>query len=199
MGGMIAQSYAQAYPNPDDVSRDASGGNPRLLSLTLACTYASPSPFCMRLFDLWAAVAPVMGVQAVMRDVVLRAFTVPFFLTREDELKVIEADMERLDMSVESYLAQLNVIREFSSNEWYSMWRKAGEMIGGLEARRVCVLIAEEDVLIPVLDSEMLAVLANCEPRYVRGGHGCVWEFPEEFNRVYLDFLKGVGEFGDQE
>ena len=48
MGGMIAQEYALAYP--DD-----------LLSVTLACTYAAPGPFCSRMFSLWADMASVMG------------------------------------------------------------------------------------------------------------------------------------------
>src|SRR5262249_7238798 len=66
MGGMIAQEYAIAHPGD-------------LRSLTLACTYAAPGPFCSRMFSLWADMAPVMGVAAVMRDVLLWAMTVPFF------------------------------------------------------------------------------------------------------------------------
>ena len=45
MGGMIAQEYALAYPGD-------------LRSLTLACTYAAPGPFCSRMFALWAEMAP---------------------------------------------------------------------------------------------------------------------------------------------
>src|SRR5581483_4887163 len=41
MGGMIAQEYAIAWS--DD-----------LRSLTLACTYAAPGPFCSRMFSMWA-------------------------------------------------------------------------------------------------------------------------------------------------
>src|SRR3979411_1449684 len=44
MGGMIAQEYALAYPEG-------------LKSLTLACTYAAPGPFCSRMFSLWADMA----------------------------------------------------------------------------------------------------------------------------------------------
>ncbi|HET8605686.1 MAG TPA: alpha/beta hydrolase, partial [Gaiellaceae bacterium] len=74
MGGMIAQEYAIA-----------NGGD--LRSLTLACTYAEPGPFCSRMFAMWADLAPQLGVPFVMRDVTLWAFTVPFFEEREEELK----------------------------------------------------------------------------------------------------------------
>ena len=66
MGGMIAQEYALAYPED-------------LRSLTLACTYAAPGPFCSRMFSFWADVVNVMGVSAVMRDVTVWAFTPEFF------------------------------------------------------------------------------------------------------------------------
>ena len=41
MGGMIAQEYALAYPGD-------------LRSVTFACTYAAPGPFCSRMFAMWA-------------------------------------------------------------------------------------------------------------------------------------------------
>ena len=46
----------------------------------------------------------------IMRDVTLWAFTQPFFWEREDELKEFEMEMADLPMSVDAYLAQLNVI-----------------------------------------------------------------------------------------
>ena len=46
MGGMIAQEYALAYP--DD-----------LATVTLACTYAAPGPFCSRMFSMWHDMAPI--------------------------------------------------------------------------------------------------------------------------------------------
>src|SRR3954454_8339971 len=78
MAGMIAQEYALAHPGD-------------LRSLTLACTYAAPGPFCSRMFALWADMAPVMGVPAVMRDVTLWAFTVPFFDEDNHDLRDFEA------------------------------------------------------------------------------------------------------------
>ena len=88
MGGMIAQEYALAYP--DD-----------LRSVTLACTYAAPGPFCSRMFSMWEDMAPVNGVPFIMRDVTLWAFTVPFFKEREDELREFEGEMAQMPMAVE--------------------------------------------------------------------------------------------------
>jgi len=76
-GGMIAQEYALAY-----------GAD--LRSATFGCTYAAPGPFCSRMFDMWAGMAPVLGIPYVMRDVTLWAFTVPFFEQRGEELAEFE-------------------------------------------------------------------------------------------------------------
>lgn len=45
-----------------------------------------------------------------------------------------------------------------------------------------------------MLLSRELRDLVGGEWRSTRGGHGCMWEFPEEFNRTYIEFLKGIGE-----
>ena len=57
MGGMIAQEYALAYGSD-------------LLSVTLACTYAAPGPFCTRMFAMWAQIA----TRAVAATTVKRVF-----------------------------------------------------------------------------------------------------------------------------
>src|SRR2546425_5161387 len=98
MGGMISQEYAINY-----------GGD--LRSVTLACTYAAPGPFCSRMFSMWRDMAPVNGVPFIMRGVTLWAFTLPFFEEREDEAKEVEDGMAAMDMPVEAYLSQLNVIQ----------------------------------------------------------------------------------------
>ena len=93
MGGMIAQEYALAYPGD-------------LRSVTFACTYAAPGPFCSRMFAMWGDMAPVLGVPFVMRDVTLWAFTVPFFEQRESELAEFEIAMRYMDQPLHAYLAQ---------------------------------------------------------------------------------------------
>jgi 3-oxoadipate enol-lactonase len=166
MGGMIAQEYALNY-----------GGD--LRTLTLACTYAAPGPFCSRMFAMWHDMAPVNGVPFIMRDVTLWAFTVPFFEEREDEAKEFEAEMAAMDMSVEAYLAQLHVIQTHDTT-------------GRLDriSTPTLVLAGEQDILIPVsLSKRLQEGLPQADWATSKGGHASMWEHPAEFNRTYLGWL----------
>jgi 3-oxoadipate enol-lactonase len=170
MGGMIAQEYALA--NPGD-----------LRSLTLACTYAAPGPFCSRMFKLWEELAPKEGVAFVMREVTLWAFTVPFFEEREDELREFEAAMADIDQPVDAYLAQLHSIQHHD----------ATARLGAISVP-THVLAGEEDILIPTRLSHALHQLVpGSQWGTVPGGHACLWEHPEPFNQAVLDFLSSVG------
>jgi len=190
MGGMIGQTYALKYPNG---SSQANGL--RMLSLSLCCTYAQPTVFCERMFSLWADMAERMSVQDVMRDVTLWAFTVPFFRTRTDELKQVEEAMEQLDMPLEAYLAQLNVIQKFDTTGALEALKAADKGLGGLENSKVLVLAGKVDILIPVVLSRDLAErIEGCQFLTTKGGHGCMWEFPNEFNKIVIDFLKQYGK-----
>jgi 3-oxoadipate enol-lactonase len=167
MGGMIAQEYALAYPED-------------LKSLTLACTYASPGPFCSRMFSFWADLARTSGVPAVMRDVTLWAFTVPFFEKRPDDAVEFEAAMAALDQSVEAYLAQLNVIQTHDTTD-----RLARIAVATL------VLAGEEDILIPVrLSRRLHEAIPGAQWATVPGGHACLWETPDPFNEALLNFVR---------
>ena len=166
MGGMIAQEYALAYGSD-------------LASVTFACTYAAPGPFCSRMFSMWNDMAPVNGVPFIMRDVFLWAFTVPFFENHPDDAAAIESDMAGMTMSTEAYLAQLEVIRHHDTID----------RIGSL-TMPVFVLAGEEDILIPVrLSQQLHALVPGAEWGTTPGGHACMWEHPTEFNRTYLDYL----------
>lgn len=199
MGGMIAQSYALKYPN------SASSG-PRLLSLSLCCTYAQPTTFCSRMFALWEDMAQRMSVQDVMRDVTVWAFTVPFFRQRTAELEEFEAAMAQLDMSTEAYLSQLNVIQQFDTTGRLQELKGAGKGLGGLEGRQVMVLAGRTDILIPVvLSQELSQSVEGSQFLTCKGGHACLvsyirsgdihetdcwqWEFPDDFNKVAIGFL----------
>ena len=170
MGGMIAQEYAINY------GRD-------LKTVTFACTYAAPGPFCSRMFSMWGDMAPVNGVPFIMRDVTLWAFTVPFFEEREDELKEFESGMADLSMPVDAYLAQLNVIQTHDTT-------------GRLHeiTTPTLVLAGEEDILIPVrLSKQLHAAIPGAEWVTTKGGHACMWEHPAEFNETYLAYLRRHG------
>ena len=171
MGGMIAQEYALAYPAD-------------LRSVTIACTYAAPGPFCSRMFALWADQAPVLGVPFVMRDVTLWAFTVPFFEQRGAELAEFETAMRYMDQPVHAYLAQLAVIQNHDTAD------RLGEI-----SVPALVLAGEEDILIPVsLSRRIHEGIPGSEWATTKGGHACVWEHPAEFNRTFLDFVRRHGK-----
>jgi 3-oxoadipate enol-lactonase len=167
MGGMIAQAYALAHRS--DVR-----------SLTLACTYAAPGPFCSRMFAMWADIARDMGVPTVMRDVTLWAFTLDFFRTREAELAEFESEMSQLDQPLEAYLGQLAVIQNHDETA----------RLGALSGLPTLVIAGEEDILIPTrLSHELHELIPGSEWRTTRGGHGCIWEYPDEFNSAFVGFL----------
>jgi 3-oxoadipate enol-lactonase len=166
---MIAQEYAIA--NGSD-----------LRSLTLACTYGAPGPFCGRMFSMWADMAPKLGVPFVMRDVTLWAFTQQFFEEREGELKEFEAEMAGMPQPLEAYLAQLSSIQTHDATD-----RLSEITVPTL------VLAGEEDILIPVHLSRRLAEgISGARFATTPGGHACVWEHPEPFNQAILEFVSSV-------
>jgi 3-oxoadipate enol-lactonase len=171
MGGMIAQEYALSYPGD-------------LASVTFACTYAAPGPFCSRMFAMWADMAPVLGVPFVMRDVTLWAFTVPFFTERPGDVAEFETAMRYLDQPVHAYLAQLAVIQNHD----------ASGRLGQVSVPSL-VLAGEEDILIPVaLSRQLRDAIPGSEWATTPGGHGCIWESPADFNRIFLDFVRRHGK-----
>jgi 3-oxoadipate enol-lactonase len=171
MGGMVAQEYALSYPQD-------------LRSVTFACTYAAPGPFCSRMFAMWADMAAVLGVPFVMRDVTLWAFTIPFFEQRGEDLAEFETAMRYMDQPVHAYLAQLAVIQNHDTT-------------GRLPRLSVpsLVLAGEEDILIPVsLSRRIHEAIPGSQWATTKGGHGCVWEHPAEFNKTFLDFVRRHGK-----
>jgi 3-oxoadipate enol-lactonase len=167
MGGMIAQEYAIAYPGD-------------LRSLTLACTYAAPGPFCSRMFELWAEMAEAMGLKSVMQDVTLWAFTQDFFETRGAELAEFEEAMATLPQPVDAYLAQLSSIQTHD----------ATARLGQITAPTL-VLAGELDILIPVeLSRRLQQGIAGSQWTTVPGGHACCWEHPEPFNDAVIAFAR---------
>lgn len=167
MGGMISQEYALAYP--DD-----------LKSVTFACTYAKPDPFCLNMFAMWGDLAQKIDVPFVMRDVALWAFTGPFFEDRPDDAAEFADAMAQLDMGVAPYLAQLAVIQNHDTMD----------RIGALKVPTM-VLAGEEDILIPVrLSRRLHDAISGAEWATVPGGHACLWETPEPFNETFIEFVK---------
>jgi 3-oxoadipate enol-lactonase len=132
------------------------------------------------MFAMWADTASVMGVPQVMRDVTLWAFTLDFFRDRGDELAEFETAMRYMDQPVPAYLAQLAVIQDFDESA----------RIGELAKIPTLVIAGEEDILIPTrLSRELAELIPGATFRTTPGGHGCIWEHPDEFNSVFVGFL----------
>lgn len=166
MGGMIVQEYALAWPGD-------------LRSLTLACTYAAPGPFCGRMFSFWSDVALFGGVQTVMRDVALWAFTPEFFEDRPADAVEFDTAMRMIDQPVPAYLAQLHSIQHHDTTD----------RIGNISVPTL-VLAGERDILIPVALSRRLhEAIPGSRWATTAGGHACLWEHPGDFNRTVLEFL----------
>ena len=65
----------------------------------------------------------------------------------------------------------------------------AGESGIGEITTPALVMAGEEDILIPVsLSRRIHEGIPGSEWATTKGGHGCVWEHPAEFNQAYLDF-----------
>jgi len=166
MGGMIAQEYALRH-------------GPDLRSLTLACTYAAPGPFCSRMYAMWADLAPVMGVPFVMRDVALWGFTLPFFNDRQAELAGFEEAMRFMNQPTPAYLAQLAAIQAHDTRSKLSTISVP-----------TLVLAGADDILIPVsLSRELADGIPGATWATCPGGHMCVWEYPEDFTSALVDFV----------
>lgn len=169
MGGMISQEYALAYPGD-------------LRSVTLACTYGKADAFCQTMFAMWADIARKIDVPFVMRDVALWAFTGPFFSDRPQDAAEFAAAMAQLDMSLDAYLSQLNVIQQHDTLD----------RVGQIRVPTF-VLAGEEDILIPVrLSRELHAAIPGAHWATVPGGHACLWETPDPFNAAFIDFVRSV-------
>lgn len=166
MGGMIAQEYALAYG--DD-----------LRSLILYATYAEPGAFCDRLLLVWEDMALNLGMESVVRDVLLWCFMPAFYEDQPDVAALFDAGVAGLDLTAGSFLAQLKAAQAHN----------ATDRLGGITAPTL-VLAGESDILIPPTQSRRIHQhLAGAQWQTVAGGHGACWENPEAFNALILDFV----------
>ena len=85
--------------------------------------------------------------------------------------------------SPEGYLAQLHSIEAHDTRG----------RLGAVTCPSL-TLVGREDILVyPRLSRRLHDELPNSTWVEVAGGHACLWELPDEFNRAVLDFLAAVG------
>jgi 3-oxoadipate enol-lactonase len=127
-----------------------------------------------------------MGVPAVMRDVTLWAFTPEFFETRPEEAAEFETAMRYIDQPIPAYLAQLHSIQTHD----------ATTRLGSLDVPTL-VLAGETDILIPVeLSRRLQLLIPGARWATTRGGHACLWEYPDAFNRTFIAFITSLSSPG---
>jgi hypothetical protein len=93
-----------------------------ILTMGVSLAEAYPlRPLVHPLLYAWSS-TPVIGVPAVMRDILLSALTQDFFRNpeRAAELKEVEKDMHEMTMSLKLYVGRLNVIQKFDEREWWN-------------------------------------------------------------------------------
>jgi pimeloyl-ACP methyl ester carboxylesterase len=134
------------------------------------------------MFSCWRDLVPSLGVGFTQREVMLWAFTTDFFEQREEELIEFESIMAGNPQTTEAYLAQLHSIEHHDTRRRLAAVRCP-----------VLTLVGEEDLIIyPKLSRRLHDELPESTWVEVPGGHGCLWEYPEDFNSAVLSFLAGV-------
>ena len=94
----------------------------------------------------------------------------------------IEQLMAANPQPLEGYLAQLGSIERHDTRR----------RLGSVTCPSM-VLVGREDILIyPKLSRRLHDELPASAWVEVAGGHACLWEFPDDFNRAVLDFLASV-------
>ena len=173
LGGLVAQELALARP---DLVR----------SLTLSSAYAAPGPYCVRLLDFWAELATAMGVEALLRDATLSAFTQAYFEDPNHALAHLEDVVAQdTDLGLDELLRMLAAMRHHDTRG----------RVGRLSASGVptLVLAAEEDAQVPPGDSLALhEALPGSRWVLTPGGHGAAIEFPQAVNAALVGFLASV-------
>lgn len=165
LGGMIAQHLAARHTD-------------RFTSVTLACTYAVPGPYCERLFEHLDQLSH-FGMEHVHTATVLHSFTPQFMSTQPEQFATIETQVHRNAQTVDAYRAQLAAARTHDSTSDLSSLTMP-----------TLVLVARNDHLIPVEQSRQLyQALPNPTWGELPGGHGCLWEHPTEFADCLTKFL----------
>ena len=168
MGGMIAQEFAVAYPE-------------RLDRLVLACTCMAPSAANRRLYRFWQRAAPAAGVRLLKEEALLWYFT-PALFEHGRKLEVASAAFLRGgEQPLNAFLSQLQSILDHDSTTSLSQVTAPTLVLGAPEDR-----LCTPDQLRRVQQAIPGAELAFTE----HGGHGVLWEAPEEFNATVLAFLE---------
>lgn len=169
MGGMIAQELALRHPR-------------RVRTLQLHATCGRPDRYMTALGEVWRTVRSTVGREEWLRTIALWLFAPATYNERPHlvELVVQNSLANPYPQSLTGFLHQGDAVRTHD----------ALDHLGGIRCPTL-ITVAEHDILVPPrFAREMAARMPHAEfHTMAEAGHGYLWERPEEFNRLSLDFL----------
>lgn len=173
MGGMIAQELALRAPR-------------RVRSLQLHATLARQDAYMRALLDVWRVQRAKLSLEERMRSMALWLFAPVTYAERPELVEAVlqTAIANPHPQSLAGFLRQAEAVEEHDTLDRLAAIRCP-----------TLVTVAEEDTLVPPRFARELAKrIPGAELRLVPGaGHGYMWERPDAFNAICLDFLARAG------
>jgi 3-oxoadipate enol-lactonase len=173
LGGAIAQEAVLAAPA-------------RFVSLQLHATWAGPHPYFHALVNAVRMARVQFGAEGFYRALSVWLFTPQCFQTQPElvELVVERATHHPHPTPVHAYLRQTEAI----------LGHDVRDRLQLIQCPTLVAVGRQDLITPPVLAEELAAGIPGARLRFLADvGHGALWEAPEAFNRVCLDFLGAVG------
>jgi 3-oxoadipate enol-lactonase len=169
MGGAIAQHMALAAPE-------------RIRTLQLCVTYARAGNWGRKLADVWGAQAMRASREEHIDHLMLLCFTDGFY-----EHPEAVANARELMLANPHPQDPEGFVRQLRASGRHDALDRLGEL-----SMPVHVIGAEHDILVPVWKSAEIAErVPGARYSVIEGAaHGINLEFPEEFNRLVLEFVE---------
>jgi len=173
MGGAIAQEFAINYLE-------------RTKSVTIVCSWAKTDPWMFELMSQWDGIFERQGSLAWNRTSWLWVFTHRWYQSPESLQALIEvATNAEHPQSQESNKRQSDAFKAHD----------ALERLGTIAAPAHVIAGTEDIYTPPRYSMEIANAIPGAQLSVIEDvGHGMFWEATEEFNRLLLEFLQGVGQ-----
>ena len=168
MGGRVGQDMAARYPG-------------RVSALVLAASAARANPLNVYSLRASAWLYETYGPEAAAAFGPLISFTHAYFGDHLESLSESLGEPISEPMPMHAYRGHVEAIENHDSTP-----------ILGRIAAPTLVLMGDAEWLNPMADQqEMLDGIPNAELRVLQdGGHGFLWEIPDAFNEVVIEFLE---------